>query len=419
MIGEWLASRSIRYAVLTGAALRILWASLVPVIPFSDPAAYDAFARTLAEHGVFGWTPTEPHAFWPPGTTFLHAAVYSVFGPSYPAIVALNILVSLGLIVTTARVAGRFFGSRVGDLAAWTIALWPTLILYVTVLASELPFVLLMTLALDAWTNDRLSATTRGVLSGILLGAAALVRPLALALPFVFAIATILPATDYRAVTRRVAITLPIALVAMATVIAPWSLRNQKLFGETVLVSTNGGITFWMGNTPGTDGSYMPVPDELANVPDDEQEKILSSRAWEYIRNEPGAFAIRTIQKIVKLYSNESIGVGWNVEGIRKAFGPKAEVPLKRFTQITWAALFAIGLIGIWSSTAAVGLWKTLVCPAFATVAYFSLIHGLTVSQDRYHLSFASLLAVYIALGLSYLIDRGKPSHGSRFDELR
>lgn len=419
MTGTPFASKSIRYAVLIGASLRLIWASLVPVIPFSDPAAYDAFARTLAEHGVFGWTPTEPHAFWPPGTTFLHATVYSVFGPSYPAIVALNILISLGVIVATARVASRFFGSRVGDLAAWTIALWPTLILYVTVLASELPFVLLMTLSLDAWTNDRLSATTRGVVSGILLGAAALVRPLALALPFVFAIATILSAADYRTVTRRVALTFPVALVAMATVVAPWTLRNQKLFGETVLVSTNGGITFWMGNAPGTDGSYMPVPDELANVSDNEQEKILSSRAWKYIRDEPGAFAVRTMQKAAKLYSNESIGVGWNAEGIRKAFGPKAEIPLKRFTQITWAALFALGLIGAWHSVAVVGPWKTLVCPAFATVAYFSLVHALTVSQDRYHLSFASLLAVYIALGMSYLVDRGKPAHARQFHELR
>ena len=44
-------------------ALRLIWVLLIPVDPVSDAAAYEIFARNLAEHGVFGFTPDEPGAY--------------------------------------------------------------------------------------------------------------------------------------------------------------------------------------------------------------------------------------------------------------------------------------------------------------------------------------------------------------------
>src|SRR6266700_7093161 len=69
--------------VLLAAALRLVWSLLVDVIPLSDSHAYDVFARNLLEFQVFGWTGDHPFAFWPPGTSFLYAAIYWVLGINF------------------------------------------------------------------------------------------------------------------------------------------------------------------------------------------------------------------------------------------------------------------------------------------------------------------------------------------------
>jgi 4-amino-4-deoxy-L-arabinose transferase-like glycosyltransferase len=400
--------RQVLAALLTGVILRVLWALVIPVVPVSDSAAYDAFARTFSEHGVFGWNKDDPFAFWPPGTTFLHGALYWLFGTSYTSIVVANIAISAGIIWTTARIAHRLFSARVAVTAAWVLALWPTLIIYVTVIASELPFLLLITAALDVWTTQKTPRLRNTVIAGLLLGAAALVRPVALLLPFVYGVVWALGDPLLRQHYGRHLVCMLAATVAMAAVIAPWTYRNYQLYGERVLISTNGGITFWMGNTPGTDGSYMDPPAELNGVPDNEVEKILSERAWQYIRAEPGEFALRTLRKFVKLYSNESIGVLWNEPGIAAVMGEAAVTPMKRVMQLSWGLLFLIGLAGVWTFGRQRGLWQLLISPPFVVTGYFTVVYSFTVSMDRYHLSFATMLAIFMAIGATTLIDTAR-----------
>ena len=59
-----------------GLLLRLIWALLIPVEPVSDSAAYDMLARNIAEHGVFGFRPDEPSAYWAVGASGL-AKVWS------------------------------------------------------------------------------------------------------------------------------------------------------------------------------------------------------------------------------------------------------------------------------------------------------------------------------------------------------
>lgn len=392
--------------VILAIIIRFAWACLIPVIPLSDAAAYDAFARTLANHGVFGWTEDEPFAFWPPGTSFFHAPMYALFGETYWAIVALNILLSAGIIVVSARIANRFFGRRASYVTALTMALWPTLIMYTTILASELPFLLLTIAALDVWTRHDRSPVRRGIVAGALLGLAALVRPLALLLPVVYGASLAI----YRGITRKnivsQAVVSIVALGAMAIVIAPWTWRNYQLYEEPVLISTNGGITLWMGNAPGTDGSYMYVPEEYAHLPDNEQAKVLGQLARQHILDNPMEFVKLSFRKLLILYANESIGVAWNEEGIKAAIGEWAVTPLKRFTQATWAFLLLMAVVGMLVSAKRLGILVAISSPLLLSVLYFSAVHSVIVAQDRYHLSFATQIAAFFSVGILFLHDR-------------
>lgn len=392
---------SLTLVVVVALAVRLLWAWLVPVVPVSDSVGYDTFARTLIEHGVFGWTRDEPFAFWPPGTTFLHAAVYAVFGYQYTAIVGLNVMLSLVLIVSTARLALRLHGERAAIIAAWVLALWPTLVMFTTVLASELPFLVFSVAALDLWTASERPSIGRALAIGVLLGVAALIRPLALALPFVYAFSMVAQAWGHPDRVVRHIVAGLLAALAMAIVISPWTWRNYQLYGEPVLISTNGGITLWMGNAPGTDGRYLPVPDELSDVSDHEQAKILGARARQYIQDDPLGFAVRSVRKLAILYGNESIGALWNAEGIARAWGDGAVVALKRVTQVTWLLILLgalWGFIELWRRS---GPWAALFSPLTVSIAFYSVVHSIMVAQERYHLSFAAQVAILLGLGVA------------------
>jgi hypothetical protein len=394
-----LPARELIFIILVALAIRLSWAATISVAPLSDSHAYDIFARNLLHYGVFGWTSDTPFAFWPPGTSFLYAGVYRVFGESFSNIVGLNILLSCGLLAATARVACRFYGGQVATVATGILAIWPTLIMFTTVLASELPFMLFTIGALDAWSMPRRSLLLRSIIAGGLLGAAALVRPLALALPLLFGVSLCFSGpfslkvlgTEFRMVF--------VSSIIMALVISPWTWRNYKLYGEPVLISTNGGITFWMGNSPGTDGGYMEIPDRLSQLNDNEQSKILGEEARDYIRDYPAAFASRTLKKVLQLYSNESIGVSWNLRGINDSFGDHAILFFKRLTQISWALIFLLAFAGLVIVVSSYG-WRAMISPVVICIIFYTLVCGIIVSQDRYHLAFAPQLAILAAVGL-------------------
>jgi 4-amino-4-deoxy-L-arabinose transferase-like glycosyltransferase len=410
----WPDMRRLMWIVVMAVLLRLVWAVLIPVVPLSDSQGYDIFARNLVEHGVFGWTPDQPFAFWPPGTSFLYAAMYWLFGYGYASLIVLHILISVGLILTSARVAHRFYGEAAALWCACLLALWPTLIMFTTILASELLFALLTVAALDAWTTRSSSTWKRGALAGVLLGMAALVRPQALLLPAVYGLALVLSSPHPRqALGQQLRVALVSGLV-MAVLIAPWAWRNYQLYDEVVLISTNGGITLWMGNTPGTGGSHMDVPAAIAELPDNEQARVLGAMAREYILAEPAAFAMRAVKKVFLLYSNESIGVGWNAGGIAQRFGEASVLWFKRFTQVTWAALFLVSLYGLWTLMRRDGAWRVLISPVMLTVLFYTAIHSVVVSQDRYHLNFAGQIAMFFGIGTASLLHRWrKPSPSS------
>lgn len=401
--GELRWTRSLWLVTVLALSLRLIWAWWVPVVPSSDGEAYDAFARTLVQHGTFGWEADHPTSFWPPGTTFLHASLFALFGIRYEPIVAMNIALSLGIVWVSARLAARFWGQKVAVLSALILAVWPTLVMYPTILASELPFLFLTLLALDLWTVPWLGLAARGLLAGLVLGLAALVRPQALLLPLVYAGGLVLMLRAGRAALLEQIRCVVLAGIAMAVVVAPWTWRNHQLYGEPVLISSNGGITLWMGNTPGTDGRYMVTPKKYSHLPENERARVLGQEARAYILQDPAAFAARAVKKLLILYTNESVGVGWNSPGIREVFGEDWEQRLKRLTQASWALICLLVVVGLWSSLRRAGFLWTLFSPITLSILYFTAIHMVVVSQERYHLAFAGQWAILAALGLLQL----------------
>lgn len=397
-----------RLLVIVGIALllRMVWAALVPVMPQSDALAYDTFSRTLVDHGVFGWTKDEPFSFWPPGTSLFYALVYLVAGFDYIPIVIANLAVSVGMIVCTARVVARFFGPQAGLWGAVVLTVWPTLIMLTTLLVSEQLFLFLNIAALDVWTAPRRGIVVRAVVAGVLLGLATLVRPFAVLLPGVFALGMLLSAGWSRE-SFKVQLQLAVlSSIVLLCVLAPWTWRNYQLYGEFVLVSTNGGVTLWMGNSPGSEGYFLTLPESVKGMNDYQTNKFLGAVARQYILDDPVGFVGRTLVKLVRLYNNESIGVLWNMNGITHAFGAEAVTWLKRFTQITWAGIFCLAAIGAVFLARSQGMWRALVSPLSLMMIFFSVVHAVVITGGRYHLVAATQIAALGGLAIAGLLQR-------------
>jgi 4-amino-4-deoxy-L-arabinose transferase-like glycosyltransferase len=395
--------------LLLAIALRLAWGTLIPVVPVSDGDAYDISARMLAEHGVYGWAPDRPSAYWPVGISAIYAALYFVFGHSFTSIVILNIALSSAIVGLTIWLGRIFFNDTIGLIAGGLMAIWPTEVAFVTILSSELPFTLLFLLGFVAWFSIRITNWfVRAVASGLAFGAATYVRPAAILLPIVLWLSAL---PNWRKLRERLPVLL-LAIIVIGVTIAPWSIRNTKLFGHFVMLSTNGGVTLWIGNNPNSTGYYMdPYADPPASTKglnEYEQDKAFQKEALRYIFEKPASFVARSMKKAVLIYIGETTAIHWNVEGLKQRFGESVLFPLKLLTQSFWTVVLLLALAGLIIMLKEFGPVPTLTNPAVLTLGYFTAFYSLFLAADRYHFPSHPFVALLAANAILFIAKRRK-----------
>ncbi len=389
--------------ILTALVVRIAWSLLIPVIPVSDSVAYDKFASNIAAGDGYGWEPSQLSAYWPVGTSAVYACLYKAFGHGYAPIVVLNILAGTFTVALTMHLTGHWFGRKAALFAGGLLALWPAQIQFSTVLASELLFNLFVLSALTIWLNSRVHFVFQAVTFGALIAAAAYVRPTALLLPAVLGVAGALIIDLTMTKRLRSLILGMVSGLFMLGCFVPWGLRNQQLFGHFVLVSTNGGANFWMGNNPtNPSGTYTELPKDLPTN-EVERDRFLKQQAIAYIKANPSAFLVRTIRKLAFLHASETIGVHWNSKGLEQRFGSHVLLPLKLISTIFWVVMLGLALSGIVVLARQMGVWSSAIHPAVLLWVYYAMVHAVIVVQDRYHFPSVPFMAALAGLSLETL----------------
>ena len=393
------------WVLFAAFVLRVCWAISVPVIPLSDSNAYDVFAQNIAAGHCYCWRPGEPTAYWAVGTAALYAAIYGVFGHSYTAIVVLNILVALASVALGMSLARRWLGPVAGMLTGWILALWPLMIEFTTILASEMLFNLCVLAVFWLAGMPGWKWFPRGLAAGIALAASVYIRPVALLLaPLAFVQEALIQRRPGRALAAC-----SLACVVMIALVLPWSMRNLQVFDRFVLVSTNAGANFWMGNNPDSNGGYMPLPEtDIVNEAD--LDRDLNRKAWEYIREQPLAFVARSLKKAVVLHERESIGVSWNEEGLERSFGRGVLMPLKIISLAYWWLMLACAAYGLVLLLRRRTWLEVLSLPPLVAWAYYTAVHAITVTGDRYHVPSDPFIAMLAAYALGEILARFSPS---------
>lgn len=357
------ARRLIGLAALAGLVLRAGFGLLYWVDkPLThDEREYLALAGSLAEGRGFVY-PADHDT----GTAqqFGRAPVYPLFltmigaggagdEASPPRVKIAQSVVGAAGVWLIGLIALRAAGPRAGVLAAAVAAVYPPLVWICAYVLSEalystlaLAAALLLDRAMDQAIDAR--ATRAGgaltLIAGLVAGIAVLTRP---------AMLFFLPLAALWLVTRRRTVLALAFIVATAAVVAPWTVRNIRVYDRFVLIASEGGVTFWTGNHP------LAIGDgDLAANPGIKRAELAFRAA------RPGL----TAEELEPHYYREAIGhildhPGWWLGLVaRKAFytvvpiGPSYTLHSTRYltaTLVSYGAvlLFALaGFAAIWRS---------------------------------------------------------------------
>ena len=275
---------------------------------------------------------TGPTAWEAPLYPFLLAGVFKLFGIYTHAaawvILALNSLFSALTCLAIYRIGERMFGSQPARWAAWTWALfpyaiyWPVRVVWETSLSALLlSLAILLPLRLEEKPRRR-----DWLLLGLLWGAIALTNPTLLSfLPF--SLAWLWWRLRGRSAGTLANMALCLALGCL--LVAPWLVRNYRVFGQFVFIRDNFGLEIHMANNPKSSGMWTrsehPGNDAeamqtFAAMGELRYMKAEQHAAFDFISAHPGEFAAFFAERIFYFWGGNpqmTLVRSWNLAPAR------------------------------------------------------------------------------------------------------
>lgn len=218
--------------------------------PILDAEVYDQKAWQIAQGNWIG----DEAFFQAPLYSYFLAVIYAIFGHNYLIPRLIQVLLGSLSAWMVYRLGRRVYDPSIAFIAALIFALYGPLIHFSGQFLIPILFIFLLLIFL--LQLDRLidrPSPGNFLLSGLLLGLTALARPnILIFLPIaLFWIA-------FRLKDRGRGIVLFAAGALL--VILPVTIRNYAVTGDFVLISSQGGVNFYMGNNPWSTGHSAWVP---------------------------------------------------------------------------------------------------------------------------------------------------------------
>jgi 4-amino-4-deoxy-L-arabinose transferase-like glycosyltransferase len=302
------------------------------------------------------------------GSTFFQAPlypwvlglVYSLFGTSQAIAKLLQILLSVASCWLIYRIADRIFDRTVARVALGISSTYGLYLYFANELLVVTLIVFLDLLGLDLLL--RAGDDDRKILwgaAGVVFGFSAIARPTIL--PFVAVVCVWTVASGWRSGKRRAVLTATAVFAAgVALPITPVTLHNWLADGDLVLIASNGGFNFYIGNNPQSDGITAAAPGIRADRGDAHSEQVQAARealgnaaatpremsdywyseAWEYIRSTPGEALRRTAYKAFILWNAHEISNNRVIEFVTR------HSSIFRWTTIRFWVILPLALAG-------------------------------------------------------------------------
>jgi len=334
-----------------------------------DARYYDLLARRI----VAGEGLSDEVYFMAPAYPYFLAGIYRVFGGLSPEtahedsdyggeiVAAAYVQCVLGAVICLAifMLALRAGGTLAGVLAGFGAACYGVFIAQDGLLMATQFITLVNVVALLVFQQAARSRRSAWwILAGVLLGACIWAHGTALLLlPFLAAwIAFAVPSTGWRQRIGRVTAMLVPALLCVAAA----TIRNYVVGHDLVLLTSNSGMNFFIGNNPDATGSFRPLPADLAALPGavqawhltgqtrkpsdpppSEVSRRLMQRGLEFVRTQPARWAGLLWLKFRLFWNAVEVGVGDQYYFYRQ-FSRVLRLPLLSFGTVA-----PLGLLGV------------------------------------------------------------------------
>lgn len=205
----------------------VIFSILTPEFPLNRDTIhhYHPIAKSLAEGTGFAEN-GQPTARVAPGYPFFISLIYRARG-NFETVRFAQIFILGGTAVLAYLIARKLVPKKFAILAALNVAVWPYLLLYTQLILTEVLFTFSLVAATYSLAKFHAKPTKKiALLSGLLLGLAALVRPVAMFLPLWIIVMG----------WKKWLIVLAVFIL----VLAPWTIRNYMQFNTFITVA--GGI---------------------------------------------------------------------------------------------------------------------------------------------------------------------------------
>lgn len=215
-----------------------LWLKFAPDFGVKrDAAAYDEIAWNLAQRQGFNWN-NYTAGTEAPGYPYFLAIIYFILGHNYTIVKAVQLLllalIGVFVFMTAKRLSMKYIYSL---LAGLLVVVWPYFLLYANLILTEMLFslILIITVYLLLLFQKKPSYL-KAVILGVMLGAGALTRPVALLLPVWLFFGLLLFFDKFR--QPKSFLKLLVLIAAFVITLTPWTIRNYIEFNEFLPVKS-------------------------------------------------------------------------------------------------------------------------------------------------------------------------------------
>ena len=286
-------------------ALRAVLIFFVPIEMGSDASWYFSRAVSIATGDGYseGGYPT---AYWPVGYPGFLGALFYLFGQDQLVGQIANLLMAAATFFLQLELTRRIFRSEAAArLGVLLLTIYPNHVAYTSFILTEIYFTFLLLLGVYLYVSRR--GWIWVLVSGVIFGLATLTKPQIVFLPGLLVLFRVFDREEKDNLREYLVKGFTIYLV-MAAVLVPWAVRNSQVFGELVLISTNGGATLLTGNNPSADGGYVENDPLVAQRNFSVWDQVESDRrakklALDWIKKYPGRFVELIPLKIWHLWS--------------------------------------------------------------------------------------------------------------------
>ena len=380
---------AIAAVIFGGLLLRVLWVLAFHPVPMSDYLRYVVLARTLVSRHIYA--EDNFRACVPPGAAFFLAGAMVIVGDHWwtPALLSLVCYVSTALLL--AHLSYIIAGKSGALCASIMLSIWPSLIAFTGLAASEHTFIPLFVLGCFPLFISKSAALRLSPIFGIAAGLAALTRSVALLLPLVWLLGLWVRDRYRFTFWRDNAKVLALTIMFMTLTVAPWTIRNYRVLHALIPVSTNGGSIFYRANNPLATGSWTPrgERDLDPNVYDEVTWNRLGY-AWgkEWIVAHPLRFARLVARKEYLFLRSDSAGVYWSVYRTYPLRVVSYRLANDACT-LWWALLWTAVVIALFRFR----FDTRVICLLLPFMLLFA-VHSVYESHERYHMPVVPFLIV-------------------------